>query len=405
MKGAERPPVRVLHVMNGASGGAALSTLALMQHLRDRGIDAAAVCHSVGTAAEYAAVRDATEGRVTFVPLYGWNRKFRSPWYARPVKELKQGLRTGWARWTARRIAADCRRHGADLIHTNTILNPEGGLAARRLALPHVWHLRELVGPGCWFRLPLEGRRLGRFLSRRCSCIVANSETTASRVRDAVTPDLLAVVPNGIELAAFETIAAPAGSGRVVAGMVANLSSHFKKHALFIEAAALVDRSLPVEFRIYGAGATAPAEHVSPYVRDLLARVDALGLRDRFRFMGFYEDPARIMSEIDVLVHPSNLESFGRIVVEAMAASRPVVGVRGGGVAEIVQDETTGLLGDVDDASGLAARIERLARDAGLRQQLGAAGRRRARDQYSIEAHVAAMVAVYTRSMARPLTS
>ena len=391
--------------MNSASGGAALSTLALMHHLRARGIDAVAVCHSVGTAAEFSAVRDATGGRVTFLPLYGWNRKFRSPWYTRPVKELKQGLRTGWARWTAHHVAAECRRHGADLIHTNTILNPEGGLAARRLALPHVWHLRELVGPGCWFRLPLEGRRLGRFLSRRCSCLVANSETTASRVRDAVTPDLLAVVPNGIDLGAFERIPAPAESGRVVVGMVANLGSHVKKHTVFVEAAGLVDPSLPIEFRIYGAGATAPEDRVSPYVRDLLTRVDALGLRDRLRFMGFYEDPARIMAEIDVLVHPSDLESFGRIVVEAMAASRPVVGVRGGAVAEIVQDEVTGLLAPVDSARELAARIERLARQAGLRRQLGAAGRRRAREQYSIETHVAAMVAVYTRSMARPLTS
>ena len=397
-------PSTVLHVMNTAAGGAALSTLGLMRAMRAQGIAQAAVCHAAGSREDREALLDATDGRTDFTVLYSWNTKFRTPWHERPIKEVKQGLRTGWARWSGRQVARAAARTGADLIHTNTILNPEGGLAARALGLPHVWHLRELLGPGHWFRLPLEGPALARYLERHCSMLVANSESTAAPVRSAAPPSLLTVVPNGIDLAAFAAGPASRAAGPVIAGMVANLASHFKKHMLFIEAAARVDRVLPVEFRIYGADPSGGRDSDAfPYIRDLRARVRALGLVDRVRFMGFEPRPDRIMRDIDILVHPSDLESFGRIVVEAMAASRPVVGVDGGGVGEIVVDGVTGLLAQPDDADGIAARVSALAVDPERRARMGAAGRRRAEQEYDIAAHAARMLDVYAAALERPL--
>ena len=85
-----------------------------------------------------------------------------------------------------------------------------------------------------------------------------------------------------------------------------------------------------------------------------------------------------------MLVHPADNESFGRVVVEAMAAGLPVVGVRGGGVGEIVSNGETGLLSTPDDPSALAENIDRLIADADLRARLGtraAAGRRAIRSE------------------------
>lgn len=397
--GARRPS-KVLHVMNSAAGGAAMSTIALMRGLRAQGIASSAVCHQVGSREEREAVLDATGGEAIFTVLHSWNRKFRTPWHQRPVKSLKLGLRTGWARRSAARVAAHARSTGADLIHTNTILNPEGGIAARALGLPHVWHLRELLGPGAWFQLPLQGRALGKRLARRCSLLVANSEAAAAAVRDAVPESLLVVVPNGLDLTPFDTPKPRPASNELVVGMVGNLGSHVKKHALFIDAAARVSRALPIQFRIYGA---APPEGRDAYADGLRSRVARHALSDRFHFMGHHPDPAAVMREIDVLVHPSDLESFGRIIVEAMASRLPVVGVRGGGVAAIVEDGVTGLLAECDSASDIAVQIERLAADAQLRRAMGEAGRRRAEADYSIDTHVARMLDVYARAMERPL--
>ena len=103
------------------------------------------------------------------------------------------------------------------------------------------------------------------------------------------------------------------------------------------------------------------------------------------------------------LVHPADNESFGRVVVEAMAAGLPVVGVQGGGVNEIVQHGQTGLLAERDNAQDLAASIEQLIREPRRRAAMGLAGRRRAESTYSLTACAASVLGVYELAMARPL--
>ncbi len=105
------------------------------------------------------------------------------------------------------------------------------------------------------------------------------------------------------------------------------------------------------------------------------------------------------MHEIDILVHPADNESFGRVAVEGMAAGLPVVGVRGGGIGEIVVDGVTGLLAEPDDAAGLARRIEQLVRDPGQRQAFGATGRQQAESRYSLKACTAGVLRVYEQVM------
>ena len=107
--------------------------------------------------------------------------------------------------------------------------------------MPHVWHVRELIGPGKPIRLPFKGSKFGPYVARYSSKLIANSEVTASLIRNFVPAGLLELVPNGIDLSRF-TPRKPTASGRLVVGMVANPTSRVKKHALFIEAASLVDR-------------------------------------------------------------------------------------------------------------------------------------------------------------------
>jgi glycosyltransferase involved in cell wall biosynthesis len=394
----------VLHVLNSASGGAALSTLGLIERLAGEGITSCAVCHDAGASDERSRLADAVGGKVEFTRLYWWNRKIRAPLWKRPLSEFKQAVLTGWALSSTSRVCRSAQRWRADLIHSNTILTPEGGMAARRLELPHVWHLRELVGPGCPIRLGREGPPLGRYLAAHCSKLVANSHTAAAHVSDWLPRGLLEVVPNGIDVDQFRPRSAGPSRNRIVVGMVGNLTSHVKKHNLFVEAAARVDRSLPIEWRIYGhdpsRGGTIKG---NAYVDDLHRRIARAGLSERFAWPGFVAHPADIMSQLDVLVHPADGESFGRIVVEAMAAGLPVVGVAAGGVAEIIDPGVTGLLAEKDDPVALAACIETLVRDAARAQAMGAAGRQRAVEHYSLTACAAGILRVYEAAMDRPL--
>lgn len=401
-----RRPKKVLHILNGAGGGAALSTLALIAEFQKLGIDACAVCDDAGSSNERERLRDATQGRTIFTPLYWWNRKIRAATWKRPILELRQLLRTGWIRRSTAQVAEFARSQQVDLIHTNTILTPEGGFAARQLGLPHVWHLRELLGVGNPFPLRYSSSKMRQFIERHASVVVANSHIAAAMAGDSIPAAMLRVVPNGICLSRFKPHGERDETDRpIVVAMVGAVTSRTKKHLLFIEATTRFVGNPNVEFRIYGQDPLAEgAGNRDAYAEQVHAAVNRhFGGSTQFRFRGHVADPAQIMSEIDVLVHPADNESFGRIAVEAMAAALPVVGVRAGGISEIVADGQTGLLAAPNDANGLAEKIQVLLESPGLRAKFGAAGRARAEANYSIEACSRGVLRAYEEAMAHPV--
>jgi alpha-1,6-mannosyltransferase len=103
---------------------------------------------------------------------------------------------------------------------------------------------------------------------------------------------------------------------------------------------------------------------------------------ERIRHIPFRRDQrqlARLLASCDVLVHPGDGETFGLIVLEAMACGLPVVATNAGGVAELV-DAGTGILAEPNDAASLAGAIEAIyARDL---QRMGEAARRKAAGHY-----------------------
>ncbi len=370
--------------------------MGLIEELSRAGIESSAVCHIAGSIAEQQRLSDAVQGRIVFVPLYLWHRKIRSAWWKRPALEALQLWKTGWRLRSRTAIIRAARAFRADLVHTNTILTPDSAWAAHRLGLPHVWHVRELVGPGRPFRLPYEGHALGCYLTQRASIVVANSSATHDVLEPHLSSARLACVVNGINIDAFVRAPRAVRVGPPVVGMVANLTARWKKHAVFISAAARVSVVTPATFCIYGHD---PGSANDPYSEKLHDLVLKAGLDDRFGWRGFVDNPVDVMHGIDILVHPADGESFGRIAVEAMAAGIPVVGVRGGGLAEIVVHGETGFLADVDDVAGIGRHIEQLLRDGELRNRFGAAGRRRAEEHFSLRVHGERMLEVYRRAM------
>jgi glycosyltransferase involved in cell wall biosynthesis len=397
-------PKKVLHILAGTPGGAALSTIALMSALEGQGIESCVVCGGAGNEASREALLSATHGELLLTPLYWWNKKIRAALWKRPLIEARQLFKTGGGLVSALKIYRFAKERGVDLVHTSTLLTPEGATVARLLGIPHVWHVRELVGQAQPFRFRRELPALGEYLSRYASKVVANSRSTAGHLSPVLPKDHLEVVPNGIDVSRFAARTHSRERNPVVVAMVGGLEATVKKHALFVDAAARVDRSLAVEFRIYGDDPSRHGSAGAGYARGIHERIRARELGSRFTWPGFVPDPARIMSEIDILVQPSDLDSFGRVVVEAMAAAVPVAGVRGGGCVEIVEDGVCGLLAEPEDPARLAACIERLVRDPELRQTLGRAGRERAHEVYSLRSYAEGILGVYERAMAQPLT-
>jgi glycosyltransferase involved in cell wall biosynthesis len=132
----------------------------------------------------------------------------------------------------------------------------------------------------------------------------------------------------------------------------------------------------------------------------LAAQVRRLGLDAQVRFLGRRDDIGDLLAAADVAVLPSRREGLGNAALEAMAAGRAVVASAVGGLGEAVVDGRTGLLVPPGDAPALAVALERVLRDADLRQRLGAEGPRRVAEGFLPEQMVAAYERVYEDTLA-----
>jgi glycosyltransferase involved in cell wall biosynthesis len=122
------------------------------------------------------------------------------------------------------------------------------------------------------------------------------------------------------------------------------------------------------------------------------------GLGSRVHFLGWRADVDRVYADLDVVVLTSRNEGSPVALIEAMAAARPVVATRVGGVGELVGD--SGLLTGVDDAPALALGVRRLLDDPAMAAQLGQRGRSRVVPAFSRERLVADIDGLYQRLLA-----
>ncbi|MET0459621.1 MAG: glycosyltransferase family 4 protein [Ilumatobacteraceae bacterium] len=131
------------------------------------------------------------------------------------------------------------------------------------------------------------------------------------------------------------------------------------------------------------------------YGAELAALAGDLGMEEHVRFLGRRPDVPAIMAASDVFAMPSHDEPFGLVFVEAMAMRLPVVAVADGGTLEIVEHGRTGLLSRWGDGAQLAADLRTLLGDQELRDAMGAAGRHRAIDRFTVERMATDVARVY----------
>jgi glycosyltransferase involved in cell wall biosynthesis len=108
---------------------------------------------------------------------------------------------------------------------------------------------------------------------------------------------------------------------------------------------------------------------------ELRAKALQMGSSGRVKFLGWRDDIPEIMKILDVFVLPSLNEGMGRVLVEAMAAGRPVVASRVGGIPDLVKHGENGFLVEPGDENGVSAAIKKLLADKIMRDQMGEKGR------------------------------
>ncbi len=169
-------------------------------------------------------------------------------------------------------------------------------------------------------------------------------------------------------------------------GMVAQFIPR-KGHQLLVAAArGIISRRKDVRFVLCGRG---------PLEKEIRDQVVRWGLEGHFIFAGFREDLPRILPCFDLLVHPAFMEGLGVGLVQAAAAGVPIVASRAGGIPEIVQHGVNGLLVPPGDVRALEEAIMELLDDGSKRKKMAQAGRRIARERFSLEKMIEGNIKVY----------
>ncbi|NSW55493.1 MAG: glycosyltransferase family 4 protein [Armatimonadetes bacterium] len=283
-----------------------------------------------------------------------------------------------------------------DLVHTNTLkAHMLGSAAAKLLGLPLVWHVRDILEPGGALTWLI---RAGRWSKPR---VIAISNAVRDQFEGCNID--VEVIYNGIPLDRFapgpadEALRDEFGitSGARVITVVGRLTP-WKGHRVLLEALNLILPEYPDAVLIV-VGEVAFWE--TDYLGELQGYAQELGVAQAVRWLGFRDDVAEILALTDVFALPSENEPFGRAIIEAMAAGKPVVATRSGGVPEIVVDGETGLLVEPRSKTQLAQAICQLLGDTQMAARMGQAGLERAKRSFDTHRVAETVQALYDRTL------
>jgi glycosyltransferase involved in cell wall biosynthesis len=372
----------------GGVGGAEFSLVALLE-----GTPGGPAYWTAAFPSEGPIVDRLREGgfEVHVVRAEGWR------WWIDPVATRGKFILTfplqviSLARWMA-----FFRRTAPRLVHFNINRLVEPILAAGILGIPSVMHFRDI--PSLMEARFVLGNRAFYWLMRRARVWIANSAATRADIEPR-SGGCVRTIPNGIDLEEFDLRATEGEplpdlpEGKPVAAMV-SLLVPWKNHRLLLEVA-LALKARGLDFVILAAG-----DGEAAFRARLLDRAREMGVDDVVRFVGHVKNVPALLSRVDVLIHPTERESFGRVFLEAMAARRPVVAARGGGASEVVVHDVTGILVPAGNATAMANALQRLFGDRDTRTEMGAAGRRRVEELFTIRRHVDQVLAVHREVLA-----
>ena len=267
-------------------------------------------------------------------------------------------------------------------------------VAAARTGIPVVCHFKGFrrIGP------------VDRFLSRWIDVAISMTDEIACHYRERrVHARRFVTIYDGIEPSRFVTGGGAAvrrefgiPDGAPVVGIVGHVQE-WKGQLLVAEAVARARTVIPALRCLVVGGIHRFGAAYGEALKERIARPDLAG---HVVLTGARRDVAACLDAMDVAIHASNREPFGRVLLEAMATGRPVIAPREGGPTEIVADGKTGFLVPPRDPDALAAKIVTLLQDDARRTAMGGAARARVADVFDIHAHARAVEGVFDELLA-----
>lgn len=288
-----------------------------------------------------------------------------------------------------KQIAAYAKKEGIDLVHNNTTAVLEGIYLKRKLGLPLIWHVHEII-----VRPKMISDLINYLMGRYADKIITVSKAVAHHVQQSpfVKKDQVEVIYNGVDNAVYHPLDQQQVRNQfgispdaLVIGMVGRVNA-WKGQGDFLEAVTPLLKKHPKALAFLVGSAFEGEEW---RVKELKERINNLSVASQIKRMDYYKQTTDLYNLFDVFVLPStNPDPLPTVVLEAMACGKPVVAYRHGGVCEMVADGKNGLLARVNDPSDLSKKIENLLTDPNLQKEMGQASLERQEHLFSLKSYI-----------------
>jgi glycosyltransferase involved in cell wall biosynthesis len=286
------------------------------------------------------------------------------------------------------------KNNKVDIIHTFFEKSEVMGWLAVRLSGIPVWITsRRDLG----FKRKRIYDKIFRLTSKDCKKCIANCNAVKDKViqQENLPPEKIEVIYNGLDLSEYrqtlknESLREELGvvNGTLLVGLIANFNFEIKGHIYFLGAAKKILEKVPdAKFVLVGDGPLRP--RYQEVAREL-------NLNNNVYFLGKRTDVPTIISNLDVSVLSSINEGFSNVILESMAASKPVVATKVGGSPEMVTNGVTGYLVPPADSQSMANAIIKLLQNPDEAKTMGAAGRKIVQEKFTVEAMVKSYERLY----------
>jgi glycosyltransferase involved in cell wall biosynthesis len=282
-----------------------------------------------------------------------------------------------------------CKQNQIDIIYTNTAPVIIGGILSKFTGIKNVWHLHEILEPASFMH-----RFFGWLINATAQKVIVVSDAVYNNWAGRIYASKMVKVYNGFEASDINVdvnVGANASAdlrdqlnlnnNTVLVGMVGRVNL-IKGQFYFIQiAAAAKAAGLNCHFVMIG-DAYKGYEYLYP---QLESQITTLGLQNSITNLYYQPNAAALIQQLDIFVLPSiKPDSFPVVILEAMAAGKPIIATNQGGAQEQIDDCVTGFLVPINDATIAAQKLGVLVNNPDMRTQMGQAGTKKLEEQFSL---------------------
>ena len=331
-------------------------------------------------------------------------------------------VRIGAARWpnpaawawdagvvvsAARRLKRFLVQCSPDLVVTKGLSSHFiGGLAARKLRIPCVWHVQDFISERSFGIFRHVFGRAARWLPQQ---IIVDGGTIENQLPRSLQPRIT-VIHNGVDTNIFRP--GLDGSGvrqeldipedHLVVGHVGRITPWKGQHYLIEAFARIADEHPNVSLLLAGS----PVFDNDSYQRRLMSMAAQFGLEQRIKFAGYRHDLPNVLAAMDAFAFTSiEKDTSPLALLSAMSCGLPIVAFDIAGVRELIAREDQFVLVAVEDVAGLSRALSDVLSNENLRQTLGAAARKQATNEFDLEKYTARIEQVFRDALLNTMSN